>query len=1382
MDNFEDRIDFEDGIEFQFDRFYYFIKSGDSLLINNNDGKALSCYRQAFSILSRIDDKNITPKRFKLITHFFCNFSIALQRRGYFDEAVKGFMNAINFHDQLNIEVNEMLMQKIFLFLNLAQALINNGQVDVSIDVYHKALECHDIIFERDKSIKSVNQKIEIMKKLSIAFVESNQIEKAIASFSGTLTWQNKYPTAKYSESGSINYVELFINRANCYLKINKFIEAILDYDDGLSFINTLDIRDNISFKMLKFHFLMYSGLAYSKIGESEKAYRFFCEAKNWQDKNGLLEYYEGLSGRLGLIINISSFYISAGKYELAIEECNFGINLQIKNNLDKENEGKIIRIRLLSIIACSYTHLKLDEVAISNANLALNYIEENKLSDSDVCRSTLITILLNRGNSYFNINDIDRAITDYENASSLLENGSVFDSYHDKRLKVSLLLNYSLANMFKGSLDKALSGFIDALDWQKKNLLADADADADKITRVRLYINCAVVYIKKGLFNKAIDVFSEGLLFHDQHKLDNYFEGLLNKHNIYAGRGDCYIHCLQYKSALTDFQNSINCIDAENVPDSYITRFHRIRTLSKMALILSLTKRYDKAISMYVDILKFQFSEEAHTYEFKRDIASNICRMGDAYAGMKKWSDAIRLYNRGITYHTEHRLDESYEGIFERVFYCLNRADCYLNCSDIKNSINDNLEALEYLIRFWYFQHTDWSEHIHTIGQSLYQHMAKVDYLTGYLQPVAAVWPRRLTESEHTSDEERHLFSVFMRQYLSTAHACGRLDLLPNIFAILHGRKTLDIVLQDLDADTDSRPDASPEQPQRQELRMLRAEIQKTKMQISSILKNSSAPNSFDSDILSFSLSLEAQQERDQRQRQHEKELQQQLNSLLERHSDLIRQHPELGTLSGLNAVTVKALREKLAVGEGLVILAPQWTPDTAKGDAELLAYVLLKEGINDGIVITVSAELSILSQYFLNFTLPGRTRVTEEHGIEIEIDAIHSSESEVEICRIWRIGQQATNTTAETMWTPEKGTDDMQHLFWVPLMTELTQQNMLSQSEAKAIHWHIAVMDSLYTLPWRETAPKCCTVHTALPFFLKAHKQTYSNTTAFVLSASAASHLPLGQGFLPGVYFEQQFLMELWGQDIPEAMMHCHEQESPAGLGHFSCHGSHDELNPMSSQLQLHKPWTAGDILRSASTPHAVILSACLAGRSSADSDGDPLGLVSVLQLRNSREIVGALSNVPDGAIAWFGILLNWHISQQNLTMAEAVAECQRIFQRAAWPQKFITYIEQDNRLESVLKRVLRHLVVAQYDLKTQNNWVALAEIITPHENFEIKELCQFIKATLKKKNDHDNASALCSYAISMVILKGMKAKVLRPDFQQLPHVIRFFGTAHT
>ncbi len=89
-------------------------------------------------------------------------------------------------------------------------------------------------------------------------------------------------------------------------------------------------------------------------------------------------------------------------------------------------------------------------------------------------------------------------------------------------------------------------------------------------------------------------------------------------------------------------------------------------------------------------------------------------------------------------------------------------------------------------------------------------------------------------------------------------------------------------------------------------------------------------------------------------------------------------------------------------------------------------------------------------------------------------------------------------------------------------------------------------------------------------------------------------------------------------------------------ASFFHYAGHGNFGGFAGWSSELPLasHARLTLSDILALSHTPDSVVLSACDAGRTSAEAPGEGVGLANAFLLAGSKNVVASRQSVPDAS----------------------------------------------------------------------------------------------------------------------------------------------------
>ncbi|MCP4117955.1 MAG: tetratricopeptide repeat protein [Desulfobacteraceae bacterium] len=182
-----------------------------------------------------------------------------------------------------------------------------------------------------------------------------------------------------------------------------------------------------------------------------------------------------------------------------------------------------------------------------------------------------------------------------------------------------------------------------------------------------------------------------------------------------------------------------------------------------------------------------------------------------------------------------------------------------------------------------------------------------------------------------------------------------------------------------------------------------------------------------------------------------------------------------------------------------------------------------------------------------------------------------------------------------------------------------------------------HIITQGDSHILPYDLGCPAHVNLHTypGLLFYYQLHHtsspsrsiekrigiQAYSATDSFI-------HNPI-----PLVDTEPLLLKALWGQKSLHTPVDFTQSIHLYAL-HLAGHGFHSEDDPLSSSLVMgdNEKLDIQTVLRSPLKPQVVFQSACVVGRITEDSDGDPLGLVSAFFMREAQYVIASVQPVND------------------------------------------------------------------------------------------------------------------------------------------------------
>jgi tetratricopeptide (TPR) repeat protein len=244
-----------------------------------------------------------------------------------------------------------------------------------------------------------------------------------------------------------------------------------------------------------------------------------------------------------------------------------------------------------------------------------------------------------------------------------------------------------------------------------------------------------------------------------------------------------------------------------------------------------------------------------------------------------------------------------------------------------------------------------------------------------------------------------------------------------------------------------------------------------------------------------------------------------------------------------------------------------------------------------------------------------------------------------------------------------------DLAQSLWTPLAPHLQGIHTL----------HVVTHGELHLLGLQDGAPAGVQVchYPGLVFYWLQRRRGGADTSptdATDRAVALQAHSPAEGDELPPIPFvhaEAQALQGLW-----ERVQTPVELDRPQRLGllHLAGHGQAGAGQDAGVLIGPAQTLGLHELLRSGLKADIVYLSACLVGRTSEDLDGDPLGMLSALFLRGTRQIVAPLVPVSDFHAPLLAILFHVALKGQpagRLDGHRALHEAKAQLRSGQWPQ---------------------------------------------------------------------------------------------------------------
>jgi hypothetical protein len=264
----------------------------------------------------------------------------------------------------------------------------------------------------------------------------------------------------------------------------------------------------------------------------------------------------------------------------------------------------------------------------------------------------------------------------------------------------------------------------------------------------------------------------------------------------------------------------------------------------------------------------------------------------------------------------------------------------------------------------------------------------------------------------------------------------------------------------------------------------------------------------------------------------------------------------------------------------------------------------------------------------------------------------------------------------------------------------------------------WHLATHQTLHILPTHLGADPDHDViaHPGLLFFWQHKNRTPERARpaaprllALHEDAALATDKPI-----PFVAAETALIRAIWGEDNvaftsgEATRSRLGEAAPPLDAVVFAAHGEEVSGPPRQTIVHLDKAQglrlATTDVLGAAQRPRAVLISACVAGRVSEDSTGEPLGLVSAFFLKGAEFVLAPLLPIPDfHAPIFMGL---FHLAWRDGGDPHAAWRTAR--QQAgsgAWPEGFDAMLRK--AYAPVMDKVLQRVAADPAELERLNGW---------------------------------------------------------------------------
>jgi hypothetical protein len=451
---------------------------------------------------------------------------------------------------------------------------------------------------------------------------------------------------------------------------------------------------------------------------------------------------------------------------------------------------------------------------------------------------------------------------------------------------------------------------------------------------------------------------------------------------------------------------------------------------------------------------------------------------------------------------------------------------------------------------------------------------------------------------------------SGFYARYLALCIELKRHDLIPAVLAARQGRKLAALVLEELDAQGEALdPDSL-----RGRFQALRLELRRLALGLRVVTKAGAMPRQARRQRLDAADAIA-------RQRQQWETYKAKLEDYRTLRAELEQTDPEFQVAAAALHPSLDELQARLGEAEALVLLFEHGGEAAPSGATTRWALL---------ITATASMLVPLVDVHLRDAITVAQTGIRRRHTRAGMRQAFGLSEHTL-LLRGDREGDRASD--------PLRG--NLQAGLWEPLTPHLTGLSRL----------HLVTHGTWHLLPLELGAPTGLRLAT-YPGFIYYHRVRHqgvqpaatspvespaaapfapSQSTVLGLAVDAAEDNPALEP-IPFVHAEAELITALWPGPVhttPDL-----GADTPILFAlQLSGHGQIDAKDPARANVRLaDRVLDMHAVLGARQQPLVVVLSACTVGRTSEDSDGEPLGLVGSFLLKGACYVVASLQPVPD------------------------------------------------------------------------------------------------------------------------------------------------------
>jgi tetratricopeptide (TPR) repeat protein len=989
-----------------------------------------------------------------------------------------------------------------------------------------------------------------------------------------------------------------------------------------------------------------------------------------------------------------------------------------------------------LAVIILDHAHWFTAYCLLEAVLLLLNSQPLSTAPEFDVYRGT---ITMNIGNALLELSGPMEALSAYDKTCALLQNESLRNCTELDENRAMTQVNRGIALGKLNRLDESLAAFDTAWTIYKGESLK---------YRTELDSNRASILLNRGTALYEMDRLTESLLAYDTawellsgKNLRNRIELDDLRAKIQGNRGIVLDELGRLEEALDAYDTSWKLYQGKSLKDRLEldvdrarNQMNRVSTLGKMRQSKKCLSAVDAALAL------LEGRNLRDRTELNDTRARVLVNRGVALVYLNKKQKAVAAFDMAWTLFQSESLKGRIDLDINRAFLCCNAI--------ILISVMDRPHT-------WAFERSQF------LCQCL--DMAPAPDASDFY-----LWRHQ---------KLRSYFVEFHAHWLAYSLETKAFDQLPVILSTLQGRKLAGAILDELD-----QCELDPNTPESvKQLKKLRLEIRTLDANIRELIAGGGVDRFGDGGLRATVL----------QERTVSPERQQQLGALcaeryqtferyLQQRNRVAAEEPDFQIIQPYHdRLRAEVLSRTLKPGQILAMLMDFSSGDQT--DIVLIQGVLLLRSEQPAAWHPLTGLHELVEKFnAYNDALSGR-------GLRHHRDVSSSETPSV---------PTMTREQLVAFW-PDMATQ-MQRKFWQPLAGHLVG------IEELIVIGH----GRLYVLPIEAGAPEGLNIrHYPGLIFYGMHQGLLDAASANLQPSQNESPLkqlgilayPGAQGDIPCALVESDFLEDLWHSPPRREA-----QIGEAGLGwesilsdqqsllHIASHGSGtDPDNPDLCRLdagwrfdessgQTEPLWiTMPMLFRLGPQPERVFLSACLAAQI-AELDGDPLGIVSGFFLRGTRQLIGAVSPLPDVWMPVFSALFYQALlNNPDHSLYNALAIAKRRIGTGDWVN--------DIPLSTMLRNAFATRLENWYwDLASPNSqasgsWQALWEgqLRTEFERYGLsEERLRSLERALQSipRTDRRAFGRLCSLAVVDYVFEQKVPPAIYLD--TLRYAIRYYG----